>query len=62
MSSRPAGQDDAFKKRIEWTFKWVSFNDGDFNYDYQASFRPVDVQRGGVYTSKTNLNEVARKI
>jgi predicted dithiol-disulfide oxidoreductase (DUF899 family) len=30
---------DAYRKRMGWTFTWVSSDDGDFNYDFGASFR-----------------------
>jgi predicted dithiol-disulfide oxidoreductase (DUF899 family) len=31
---------EAFKKRMEWGFKWVSSNGSDFNFDYQVSTPP----------------------
>jgi predicted dithiol-disulfide oxidoreductase (DUF899 family) len=31
---------EAFRKRLGWTFKWVSCAGNDFNYDYHAAFRP----------------------
>src|SRR6266536_5807985 len=37
---------DAFKKRMGWTFKWVSSNGTDFNYDYQVS-ATEDEKTGG---------------
>ena len=33
---------DAFKKRMGWTFKWVSSARNDFNFDYGVSFRTAD--------------------
>src|ERR1700730_11817078 len=40
----------AFAARLGWTFKWVSAADTDFNYDYQASFKPEQLAQGtGVY-------------
>ncbi len=36
----------AFQKRMGWKFKWVSSDDGDFNYDFHVSFRPEDIARG----------------
>jgi predicted dithiol-disulfide oxidoreductase (DUF899 family) len=33
----------AYKKRMGWSFKWVSSNGGDFNFDYQASFTPEEI-------------------
>jgi len=33
---------DAFKKRMEWKFPWVSSNGTDFNYDFHVSFTPEE--------------------
>jgi predicted dithiol-disulfide oxidoreductase (DUF899 family) len=38
-----------FQKRMGWKFKWLSSGDTDFNYDFQASFRPEDIKRGSVF-------------
>lgn len=40
---------DAYRKRMGWSFKWVSSFGSDFNYDYQASFRPEDMEKGEVF-------------
>ncbi len=37
---------EAFRKRMGWTFAWLSSDDGDFNYDLRASFRPEEVASG----------------
>lgn len=39
----------AFKKRMGWTFKWVSSGGGDFNRDFQVSFTQAEIDRGDVY-------------
>jgi predicted dithiol-disulfide oxidoreductase (DUF899 family) len=49
ISRAPIAKIDAFKKRMGWSFTWVSCGDSDFNYDYQASFRPEDLAKGDVY-------------
>jgi predicted dithiol-disulfide oxidoreductase (DUF899 family) len=49
VSRAPLAKIEAFEKRMGWTFEWVSSDDGDFNYDYQASFRPADLQKGRVF-------------
>lgn len=36
-SRAPVEKLEAYKKRIGWTFKWVSTGDGDFNHDYGVS-------------------------
>ena len=36
----------AFKKRMGWTFDWVSSAGSDFNYDYAVSFTPDQIKAG----------------
>lgn len=36
----------AFKKRMGWTFKWVSSGGSDFNYDFGVSFTPAQIRSG----------------
>ena len=40
VSRAPLAKIDAYKKRMGWTFRWVSSAGSDFNFDYDASFRP----------------------
>ncbi len=49
VSRAPLAKLEAFKRRMGWRFKWVSSGEGDFNYDYQASFRAEDVERDAVF-------------
>src|SRR5271163_929781 len=50
ISRAPLPKIEAFKKRMGWTFKWVSSFGNDFNYDYRVSFSKEDVAKGeGVY-------------
>ncbi len=46
ISRAPLEKLQAFAQRMGWTFKWVSSAGNDFNYDFQVSFRPEDLQRG----------------
>lgn len=48
ISRAPLTKIEAFRKRMGWTFKWVSSNRNDFNYDYYVSFRPEEL-KGEVY-------------
>jgi predicted dithiol-disulfide oxidoreductase (DUF899 family) len=48
VSRAPLPEIEAFKQRMGWKFKWVSSYGSDFNYDYQASFAPEDVEAGKV--------------
>jgi predicted dithiol-disulfide oxidoreductase (DUF899 family) len=40
ISRAPFTKLDAYKKRMGWTFPWVSSHGSDFNYDYYVSFTP----------------------
>ena len=35
---------ERYRKRMGWTFMWLSSGDGDFNFDYAASFRPGELE------------------
>jgi predicted dithiol-disulfide oxidoreductase (DUF899 family) len=37
-----------------WSFKWVSSSNTDFNYDYNASFRPEEIASGSVFYNYKN--------
>ncbi len=44
ISRAPLAKIEPFKKRMGWKFKWLSSSQTDFNYDYQASFTPKDIE------------------
>ena len=46
ISRAPLAKLQTFAKRLGWTFKWVSSNGGDFNYDFEVSFQPDAPARG----------------
>ena len=46
ISRAPPAKLQAFARRLGWTFKWVSSDDSDFNYDFDVSFRPEQFARG----------------
>ncbi len=46
ISRAPLSKIEAFRKRMGWTFKWLSSDGGDFNYDLGVSFRPEEVADG----------------
>jgi len=48
VSRAPLADFEAFKKRMGWTFTWVSSNGNNFNYDYGVSFRREDLDKGPV--------------
>jgi predicted dithiol-disulfide oxidoreductase (DUF899 family) len=46
ISRAPLSKLDAFKKRLGWSFKWVSSGQNDFNFDLNVSFRDEDRAAG----------------
>jgi predicted dithiol-disulfide oxidoreductase (DUF899 family) len=46
VSRAPLGKLEAYKRRMGWSFKWVSSLDSDFNYDLGVSFTPQQVADG----------------
>lgn len=48
VSRAPLADFLPFKKRMAWTFDWVSSAGTDFNYDYGVSFHREDLDRGPV--------------
>jgi len=46
VSRAPIDQIQAYKRRMDWTFRWASSHDTDFNYDFNTSFTE-DQQRSG---------------
>ena len=46
VSRAPIAQIDAVKRRMGWTFKWVSSHDSDFNYDFGVSFTEAQIAAG----------------
>jgi len=49
ISRAPLNQIEEYKKRMGWSFKWLSSSGDDFNFDFQASFRQEDVKKGSVF-------------
>jgi predicted dithiol-disulfide oxidoreductase (DUF899 family) len=46
VSRAPLAKIEAFRKRMGWSFKWVSSAGSDFNFDYQVSFTPEQRKSG----------------
>ena len=46
VSRAPVAKLEAFKKRMGWSFDWVSSGNNDFNYDYGVSFTPEQIEAG----------------
>jgi predicted dithiol-disulfide oxidoreductase (DUF899 family) len=43
ISRAPLSKLAAYRKRMGWTFKWVSSLETDFNFDFHVSFTPQEV-------------------
>jgi predicted dithiol-disulfide oxidoreductase (DUF899 family) len=46
VSRAPLAKIERFRKRMGWTFPWVSSAPSDFNYDLGVSFTPEDAAKG----------------
>lgn len=53
ISRAPLAEIDAYKQRMGWTFKWLSSNGNDFNYDFVVSFKENEVGKDGIYNFGT---------
>ena len=50
VSRAPIEEIESFRKRMGWTFEWVSSFNNDFNFDYDVSFTEQQVEEGtGIY-------------
>jgi len=49
VSRAPLQKLTEFKKRMGWSFKWVSSFDSDFNFDFHVSFTPEQLARKEVF-------------
>lgn len=45
-----------YKKRMGWSFDWLSSHDSDFNYDYYASFTPEELAKKAGYFNYRHQN------
>jgi predicted dithiol-disulfide oxidoreductase (DUF899 family) len=48
ISRAPLAEIETFKKRMGWSFPWLSSYGSDFNYDYRVSFAKEDTATGKV--------------
>ena len=49
VSRAPFVKIDAYKRRMGWSFPWVSSYGSDFNFDYHVSFTPEQIREGKAY-------------
>ncbi len=49
VSRAPLAEIEPFRRRMGWSFRWVSSFGNDFNYDFHVSFTPEEVAAGRGY-------------
>ena len=49
VSRAPLTTIDQYKKRMGWTFKWVSSFESDFNFDFNVSFTEEEERSGHIF-------------
>jgi predicted dithiol-disulfide oxidoreductase (DUF899 family) len=49
VSRAPLGKINAYKRRMGWSFPWVSSYGNEFNFDYHVSFMPEKIAAGKAY-------------
>jgi predicted dithiol-disulfide oxidoreductase (DUF899 family) len=60
ISRAPLSKIETFKRRIGWSFKWLSSSGNDFNFDYRVSFKPDELAKGEVnYNYRQRKNSMA---
>jgi predicted dithiol-disulfide oxidoreductase (DUF899 family) len=49
VSRAPLDKIEAYRKRMGWSFKWVSSYGSDFNYDMHVSFTRQEIESGSMF-------------
>jgi predicted dithiol-disulfide oxidoreductase (DUF899 family) len=62
VSLAPLARIEAYKKRMGWSFPWVSSHGSDFNFDYHASFTPDQIAAGTYYNYEVQPNKVSEQV
>lgn len=58
VSRAPLSEIEPFKKRMGWSFKWVSAHGSDFNFDYHVSATDEEEATGKMYYNYVTQNWV----
>jgi predicted dithiol-disulfide oxidoreductase (DUF899 family) len=53
VSRAPYAKLAEYAKRMGWTFKWLSSYGSDFNFDFNVSFRPEELEAGSAFYNYT---------
>jgi predicted dithiol-disulfide oxidoreductase (DUF899 family) len=49
VSRAPLAKISTYRRRMGWSFPWVSSFGSDFNFDFHASFAPAQIAEGKAY-------------
>jgi predicted dithiol-disulfide oxidoreductase (DUF899 family) len=49
ISRAPLSEIEAYQKRMDWRFKWLSSHNNEFNFDYHVSFTKEEEKANKVY-------------
>jgi len=61
VSRAPYPKLEEYRRRMGWSFRWVSSGGSDFNYDYQASFTPEEMVAKRALYNYTVRDPLARE-
>jgi predicted dithiol-disulfide oxidoreductase (DUF899 family) len=62
VSKAPLEKLEAFKKRMNWNFKWLSSENSDFNRDFHVSFTEDEIKTGrGHYNFEESLTFLTKE-
>ena len=61
VSRAPYPKLEEYRRRMGWSFRWVSSGGSDFNYDYQASFTPEEMAAKRALYNYTVRDPLARE-
>jgi predicted dithiol-disulfide oxidoreductase (DUF899 family) len=63
VSRAPLAKIEAYRKRMGWSFPWVSSYGSDFNFDHHVSFTPDEIARGeGCYNYRAQPIKVSEQV
>jgi predicted dithiol-disulfide oxidoreductase (DUF899 family) len=55
VSRAPLAKLEAFRRRMGWSFRWVSAFANDFHHEYGVAFRPEEIRSGSVLYNYANV-------
>jgi len=60
ISKATLSQIETYRKRLDWSFKWLSSNGNDFNRDYHVSFTDEELEKSEGYYNY-GMNRISRE-